>query len=79
MTKENTATPPDNALKDRKKFLISKWVETAAILPGVTTLLSALASWIGSLHSGIQSINFTKSNNMASEGNAECYTIADRL
>ena len=38
---------------------------------GITTLLSAWVSWIGSLHSGIQSINFTKSNNAAAEGTAE--------
>ena len=83
MAKENTAAEnesnktvssaaPDNALKDRRKVLMGKWIETTvAILLGITTLLSAWASWIGSLHSGIQSINFTKSNNMASAGTAE--------
>ena len=49
-----------------------------AILLGVTTLLSAWVSWIGSLHSGIQSINFTKSNNAASEGTAE-YNVCLQL
>lgn len=66
------STPPTNALTGRKVFWTEKRVETVvAVLLGVTTLLSAWATWIGSLHSGIQSINFTKSNNMASEGNAE--------
>lgn len=65
-------TPPDNAIKDRKTILTAKRLETVvAILLGITTLLSAWASWIGHLHGGIQSINFTKSNNMASQGTAE--------
>lgn len=69
--KQSEATP-DNAIKDRKTVVTAKRVETVvAILLGVTTLLSAWASWIGSLHHGIQAINFTKSNNMASEGTAE--------
>ena len=38
-----------------------------AILLGVTALLTAWASWIGYLHSGIQAINFTKSNNISAE------------
>lgn len=71
-TIKQTDTPPDNALKDRKTVLTAKRLETiVAILLGVTTLLSAWASWIGHLHGGIQSINFTKSNHMASRGTAE--------
>lgn len=54
------------------KFLTDKKLETlVAILLGVATLLSAWAAWISSLHGGVQSINFTKSNNIASEGTAE--------
>lgn len=76
MKKEKSAKPgdmpPDNAVTPKKGFWTTKKIETiTAILLGVTTLLSAWASWIGSLHSGIQSINFTKSNNAASEGTAE--------
>ncbi|MBQ9414108.1 MAG: hypothetical protein IJU16_03155 [Clostridia bacterium] len=64
--------PPENALKDRKTILTAKRLETiVAILLGVTTLLSAWASWIGHLHGGLQSINFTTSNNVASQGTAE--------
>lgn len=75
LTKSESAkhgdTPPDNALKDRNNLVVTKRLETiVAILLGITTLLSAWASWIGSLHSGIQSINFTKSNNMASHATA---------
>lgn len=64
--------PLDDPIEQKKTFISPKRLETVvAILLGVTTLLSAWASWIGSLHGGIQSINFTKSNNMASEGTAE--------
>lgn len=41
------------------------------ILLGVTALLTAWASWIGSLHGGNQATNYTTSNNLASEGNSE--------
>ena len=63
---------PDNALKDRKTVLTAKRLETViAILLGITTLLSAWASWIGHLHGGLQSIHFTESNNTASEATAQ--------
>ena len=69
---KNVNNPPENALKDRKTVLTAKRLETiVAILLGITTLLSAWASWIGHLHGGIQSINFTKSNNTASQGTAQ--------
>lgn len=62
---------PNNALKDRKTVLVSKRVETiVAVLLGITTLLSAWASWIAHLHGGLQSINFTKSNNSSALGTA---------
>ena len=61
-----------NAAKRKKTFITNRKIEIiVAILLGVTMFLSAWATWIGSLHSGVQSINFTKSNNMASEGTAE--------
>ncbi len=64
--------PPDNAINGKNSGSTTKRLETVvAILLGLTTLLSAWATWIGSLHSGIQSINFTKSNNMSSKGSAE--------
>ena len=62
-----------------KKFLKEKKMEVSvAVLLGVTTLLVAWAGWIGSLHSGIQAINFTKSNNLAAEANAE-YSVATQV
>lgn len=42
-----------------------------AIFLGITALLVAWATWIGSLHGGNQATNYTMSNNYASEGNAE--------
>jgi len=64
-------TPPDNALQSKKTFFTPKRIETiVAILLGVTTLLSAWASWIAHLHGGLQSIHFTESNNTASQGTA---------
>ncbi len=71
-TTKNSDTPPENALQDKKTFLTPKRLETVvAVLLGITTLLSAWASWIGHLHGGLQSINFTKSNNIASKSTAE--------
>lgn len=61
-----------NALKNIKPFFTDRKIEIiVAILLGITMLLSAWATWIGSLHSGVQAINFTKSNNISSEGTAE--------
>lgn len=65
------ANPPGNAIKDKKSLITSKRIETiVAVLLGVTTLLSAWASWIGHLHGGLQSINFTQSNNESAHGTA---------
>ena len=65
------ANPPGNAIKDKKSLITSKRIETiVAVLLGVTTLLSAWASWISHLHGGLQSINFTQSNNESAHGTA---------
>ena len=65
------ANPPGHAIKDKKSLITSKRIETiVAVLLGVTTLLSAWASWIGHLHGGLQSINFTQSNNESAHGTA---------
>lgn len=42
-----------------------------AIFLGITALATAWASWIGSLHGGNMSTNYTKSNNLAADGNAQ--------
>ena len=41
-----------------------------AVFLGITALLTAWASWIGSLHGGNQATNYTTSNNLAAEGNS---------
>lgn len=41
------------------------------IILGVTALSTAWASWIGSLHGGNQSTNYTDSNNLSARGNSD--------
>jgi hypothetical protein len=56
---------------EKKKATKEEILEViTAIFLGVTALLTAWASWIGALHGGNQSTNYTASNNLASEGNS---------
>ena len=58
--------------KKKRKGLSENAVEVlVAVFLGITALLTAWATWIGSLHGGNQATNYTTSNNYASEGNAE--------
>ena len=71
---ETTEETSDNSGSEKKKkrFLSENKIEIlVAIFLGITALLTAWASWIGSLHGGNQATNYTKSNNLASEGNSE--------
>ena len=61
----------ETKIKKKQLFSESTIEMLVAILLGITALLTAWASWIGSLHGGNQATNYTKSNNLASEGNAE--------
>lgn len=63
----------EQAAKPRKeKKSLDEMLEiVTVVLLGVTALLTAWASWIGSLHGGNQAENYTRSNNLASEGNSE--------
>lgn len=66
-------------VKVKKVILDEKKLSVlVAVFLGLTTLLVAWAGWIGSLHGGIQAINFTKSNNLAAQGNAE-YNVAAQI
>ena len=57
---------------EKKPLFSENTIEVlVAIFLGITALLTAWASWIGSLHGGNQATNYTKSNNLASEGNSE--------
>lgn len=49
------------------------------VLLGLVTVLTAWATWIGSLHGGNQATNYTKSNNMAADGNARWNQAAQDL
>ena len=70
--KEKTEETSAAETKKKKSFLSENAVEIlVAVFLGITALLTAWASWIGSLHGGNQATNDTKSNNLASEGNSE--------
>ena len=64
-TTENTET---NTKQRRSKEDILEII--IAVFLGITALATAWASWIGSLHGGNMSTNYTKSNNLAADGNA---------
>jgi len=68
-------TKKQNTIKEDEKkkgfFSESKIEMFAAIFLGITALLMAWATWIGSLHGGNQATNYTKSNNIAADGNSE--------
>lgn len=63
-----TAQNADSAKSRRSKEDILEIV--IAIFLGITALATAWASWIGSLHGGNMSTNYTKSNNLAADGNS---------
>jgi len=66
--------------KNEKKSLINEnnLEMLVAICLGITAILMAWATWIGSLHGGNQATNYTKSNNLATEGNS-VYNEASQL
>lgn len=81
-TKVETKTEKTAKKPFKEKFMAfftEERVEViVAIMLGITALLTAWASWIGSLHGGNQATNYTKSNNLAAEGNSE-YNAASQL
>ncbi|SDB19702.1 hypothetical protein SAMN02910317_00964 [Ruminococcaceae bacterium FB2012] len=69
-TAEETAEETSET-KKKKSFLSENAVEVlVAVFLGITAILTAWASWISSLHGGNQATNYTKSNNLAAEGNS---------
>jgi len=55
----------------KKKGISEEKIEVIiAVLLGVTAILTAWASWIGSLHGGNQATNYTQSNNLSATGNS---------
>lgn len=61
-----------NVPKRKPKKTLDEIIELiVVVMLGVTALLTAWGSWIGSLHGGNQATSYTTSNNLASEGNSE--------
>lgn len=58
----NTVENKKNDTEHKEKILEI----IVAIFLGITALATSWASWIGSLHGGNQSTNYTTSNNLAS-------------
>ena len=55
----------------KKPFISEAKLEMLiAIFLGITAVLTAWATWIGSLHGGNQATNYTKSSNTASDANS---------
>ena len=72
MSKEVENNVAEEAAAEKKGGISENTVEIlVAIFLGITALLTAWATWIGSLHGGNQATNYTKSNNLAAEGNSE--------
>ncbi|MBR2840211.1 hypothetical protein IKE82_02680 [Candidatus Saccharibacteria bacterium] len=70
--KTKLTTTIKNKFKVIKKFFKENTISAlTAIFLGIATLLVAWAGWIGALHDGNQAGNYTRSNNLAAEGNAE--------
>ena len=67
MSENNTQTPAQEKPRRSKEDILEIII---AVFLGVTALATAWASWIGSLHGGNMSTNYTKSNNLAADGNA---------
>lgn len=60
---QDPSTPKKRSKEDVLEIVI-------ALFLGITALATAWASWIGSLHGGNMSTNYTRSNNLAADGNA---------
>lgn len=55
----------------KKSFLSENTLEVlTVILLGITALLTAWASYVGSIHGGNQATNYATSNNLSSDGNS---------
>lgn len=77
---KETKTETTETKAEKKPFLTEARLEViTAIFLGLTALLTSWGSWIGSLHGGNQSTNYTESNNYSSLGNAEWNEAAQRL
>ena len=68
---EKTKETKEVKTKGKKSFLSENALEViTVILLGVTALLTAWASYAGSIHGGNQATNYATSNNLSSDGNS---------
>ena len=66
MSKENVTEK-----EEKKGFFSDSTIEViTVILLGITALLTAWATYAGSIHAGNQATNYAKSNNLSSDGNS---------
>ncbi|MBR3247584.1 MAG: hypothetical protein IKG03_04230 [Clostridiales bacterium] len=71
---EEKAKKEEKKTEGKKPFLAflddNKLEIVTVILLGITALLTAWASYVGSIHGGNQATNYATSNNLSSDGNA---------
>lgn len=68
---EENKTNDEKKTEGKKSFLNENTLEIiTVVLLGITALLTAWASYVGSIHGGNQATNYATSNNLSSDGNA---------
>ena len=71
MSEEKNVKAEEKKAEGKKSFLDENKLEiVTVILLGITALLTAWASYVGSIHGGNQATNYATSNNLASDGNS---------
>ena len=71
MENEKTVSNEENKNEAKKSFLSDAKIEIiTVVLLGITALLTAWASYVGSIHGGNQATNYALSNNLSSDGNS---------
>lgn len=68
-----------NKLKKKKRSKDEILEILVVVLLGLTALLTAWATWIGSLHGGNQATNYAKSSNNSADGNSRWNQAAQEL
>lgn len=68
-------------MKEKKKFELNEATLEiiVAVFLAITALLTAWASWIGSLHGGNQATNYSKSNNYSADGNSRYNEASQKM
>ena len=69
MENEKTVSNEENKNEAKKSFLSDAKIEIiTVVLLGITALLTAWASYVGSIHGGNQATNYALSNNLSNDG-----------